>query len=59
MDRLGITWANGYGASETIDALEIEFLPTVLVIDPKGVITWRTEAGGTVSEAIDKALAKS
>lgn len=59
LDRLGITWPNGYGAVETIDTLEVEYLPTVLVIDAKGIITWRSGAGGTISEAIDRALAKS
>lgn len=59
LDRLEIPWPNGYGASQTINALEVEYLPTVLVIDPQGIITWRSEAGGSISEAIDRALAKS
>ena len=56
IDRYGITWPNGYGAGDTIKALEVIGYPTVFVIGADGNIAWRDEFGGTLSEAIDQAL---
>lgn len=57
LDRLGITWPNGYGAMDTLEALQVQYLPTLLVIGADGDIAWRSELGGDLSEAIDEALA--
>lgn len=52
-----VPWPNGYGATATFQQLDIEFLPTVLVVDRQGQVTWRSGARGTLEQAIDRALA--
>lgn len=56
INRYGITWPNGYGAGDTIDALQVTGLPTVFVIGSDGKIVWRREMGGQLSDAIEQAL---
>ena len=57
--QTGITWVNGYGASPTFDALSVEYIPAVFVIDRQGEIVWNEDAGGTLDEALERALASS
>ena len=53
----GLTWPNGLGAMNTLEALQVQYLPTLLVIDANGDIAWRSEVGGDLHSAIDAALA--
>lgn len=57
LQATGITWLNGYGASSTLSSLGAELIPTVWVIDRKGMIVWNSDAGGTLDEALEQALA--
>ncbi len=52
----GITWLNGWGANETLNALETEFLPSSYVIGANGQIVWDSSSRGTVEEALELAL---
>ena len=52
-----IPWPNGYGAGATMEALGVQFLPTVLVVDRKGMIVWQSDSPGTLDQAIERALA--
>ena len=57
LQQTGITWVNGYGASPTFDALSVEYIPAVFVIDRQGEIVWNEDAGGSLDEALERALA--
>ena len=52
----GITWLNGWGATETLNALETEYLPSSYVIGANGQIVWDSSSRGTVEEALELAL---
>jgi hypothetical protein len=52
-----IPWPNGYGAGATMEALGIQVVPTVLVVDRKGTIVWQSGSSGTLDQAIERALA--
>jgi hypothetical protein len=56
LDDFKISWSNGYGAGETIEALGVRGYPTVFVIGRDGKIAWNDELPGTLEEAISKAL---
>lgn len=52
----GITWLNGWGATETLNALDNEYLPSSYVIGANGQIVWDSSSRGTVEEALELAL---
>ena len=52
-----ISWPQAYGARNTLIALGAEYFPIVWVIDREGRIVWNRDAGGTLDEAIQAALA--
>lgn len=52
----GFEWPVGYGAGPTLDMLGIEVLPTLIVFDRNGQVTWSgTEVSG-LAVAIAKAI---
>lgn len=58
VQKAGITWPNGYGAFETLQAFLTDggIFPSVWVIGPDGKVTWNRDSPGTLQEAIEKAL---
>jgi len=58
IESTGIPWVNGYGAVETLVALEAERIPAVWVIDRSGYVTWNFDSPGTLDDAIEEALRK-
>jgi thiol-disulfide isomerase/thioredoxin len=57
LDKYKVTWPNGYGADRTLGELGVEGIPAVWVVGTDGKIVWDSMLGGTVEEAIQKALA--
>ncbi len=58
LDSVGITWLNGYGAWETLNALNAEYIPRTWVIGRDGKFTWDSaDGGGSLDQAIEDALA--
>jgi thiol-disulfide isomerase/thioredoxin len=53
----GFDWPVGYGAGVTQDMLGIELLPTLVVFDKTGVVTWSSTSSDGLAGAIDAALA--
>jgi thiol-disulfide isomerase/thioredoxin len=57
LKAFGITWPNGYGATETMRALNAEFIPALYVIGADGQLLWvEQEDGGDLESAIELAL---
>jgi thiol-disulfide isomerase/thioredoxin len=54
--RAGITWKNGYGAAETLDALKADYIPKVWVVDRQRRIVWSHASPITLEEGLRKAL---
>ncbi|MCA9113505.1 MAG: redoxin domain-containing protein [Planctomycetaceae bacterium] len=52
-----ITWPQGYGALDTLLALNAEYFPVVWVVGRDGRIFWSTDGQGSLEEAIRLALA--
>jgi thiol-disulfide isomerase/thioredoxin len=52
-----IPWPCGYGAGDTLMALETHFIPQAWVVGRDGVITWNFDSEGTMDAAIEAALA--
>ena len=50
------TWANAYGAEAVVDGLGVTGLPTTFVIGKDGKVAWHDEMGGSLEDAITKAL---
>jgi thiol-disulfide isomerase/thioredoxin len=59
VENANLTWANGYGAGATIQALGVEAIPSVFVIGKDGRVVWNNDRHGSLEEAIDSALGKS
>lgn len=57
LEKAGITWLNGYGALETLIALQADRIPQVWVIDRTGTIVWDYSAAEPIETALDRALA--
>ena len=57
LEATGITWPNGYGASETLQALKSETIPRLWVINRKNDVVWDESSSDSVEEIIDQALA--
>ncbi|MBR9803668.1 TlpA family protein disulfide reductase [bacterium] len=56
VESAGITWPNGYGATETLTALDVTYIPAVWVVDRNGKIVWNFESSGTMENAIADAV---
>lgn len=54
--KMGITWLNGYGAHETMQALGAEFIPAIYIIGGDGKLAWTSDISGTPEHALNKAL---
>ena len=55
----GMTWPNGYGAVETLRALEAEFFPAAWIIDRGGQVVWNSGSGEDPAAAMERALAQA
>lgn len=56
IDSTGAAWPNGIGAAETVQALGVEWLPSVFVVGRDGRIHWSNRYHGTLERAIEDAL---
>ena len=56
LEKYKIEWVNGYGAKALIKALGVTGYPTSFVIGKDGTVAWNDELGGSLEEAITKAL---
>ena len=54
--QLNVPWPIAYGASLTINALEVSAIPTTFVIGRDGNVVWNSFQMGTLRAAIDQAL---
>jgi thiol-disulfide isomerase/thioredoxin len=52
----GITWANGFGAVETLDAFQHRGIPSIWVVGRDGVIVWNGDSSGDLEDAVERAL---
>lgn len=57
LDTTGITWVNGYGGLETLQAFGVEYFPSTWIIDAEGQILWNRDSDIPLEEAIPLALA--
>lgn len=57
LDDVRFTWPNGYGAGQTLAALNSEALPKLWVIDRTNMIIWELPGSEPIEAAIDRALA--
>ncbi len=55
----GITWPNGYGAVETLQALNSDFIPQMWVVDRQNRIVWDVSSNERIEAALDRALAET
>ncbi len=55
----GITWPNGFGASETLGKFLTDgpYFPAIWVIGANGKVLWNRDSAGNLEEAIAEALA--
>ncbi len=51
-----ITWPCGYGADDTLGALQVNMIPQVWVVGSDGKIVWNMDEEGSLEAAIEKAL---
>ena len=51
-----ITWPCGYGADDTLTALETRIIPQVWVVGTDGKIRWNLDDSGSLEAAIEDAL---
>ncbi|MEQ8636823.1 TlpA family protein disulfide reductase [Gimesia maris] len=58
LSATGITWPNGYGAYDSLNAFKAEFIPQVWVIGTDGKIVWNEDSRSAESleEGIQQAL---
>ena len=58
IEKHGIPWTVGLSADDTFAALEVELIPTVVVVGRDGRIVWKNHfADDGLEQAIEKALA--
>lgn len=58
IEELDVPWVNGYGADQTLIALQAEVIPLVWVIGTDGKVVWNSGSPGTVEDGIEEALAR-
>ncbi|WP_232103552.1 TlpA family protein disulfide reductase [Gimesia algae] len=61
LSETGITWPNGYGAVDSLNAFKAEFIPQVWVIGIDGKIVWNenSRSSESLEEGIQRALNQS
>jgi hypothetical protein len=59
IEDLQITWPNGYGASETLEAFQYAGYPSLWVIGTDGRIVWNEDSDDSLEEGIERALSQS
>jgi len=57
LEETGITWVNGYGALETLKRFDVEYFPSIWLIDAEGRILWSLDSPEPLEKAIPMALA--
>jgi len=58
LDEVKFTWPSGYGATETLTALNSSVLPKLWVIDRKNLVIWEQPGSEPIEAAIERALAE-
>ncbi|WP_339749410.1 TlpA disulfide reductase family protein [uncultured Rubinisphaera sp.] len=56
LEEPGITWPNGYGATESLQKFQADYIPSVWVISQSGKIAWNYDSPGDLESAIRKQL---
>lgn len=57
LKKTGITWPNGWGATETSRELRAKYIPALYVIGPDGQLMWfNQEDGGELEEILESML---
>jgi thiol-disulfide isomerase/thioredoxin len=54
--RAKFTWPNAFGARKVFNALDIQAIPSVFVVDRTGTIVWTSNLPNSMEEAITTAL---
>lgn len=49
-----LTWPQGYGARETIEELEVHWIPQLFVIGPDGRIAWDLSSREPIEQVLDR-----
>lgn len=57
LEETGMTWVNGYGALETLQQFDVEYFPSIWLIDSEGRILWSLDSPEPLEKAIPLALA--
>ncbi len=57
IEHTEMAWPVGYGATETLVALEAVTIPSMWIVGPNGVIVWNGDPRDEFEAEIDKALA--
>ena len=57
LGKLEMTWTNGYGALETLQAFDVTGFPSYWLIGPDGRVAWNIDSHKTLEAAIDEAMA--
>lgn len=58
LDDTKIEWRNGYGAEQTLTALEAEYIPSTWVIDRDGTICWNSNSRQTLEDFLEDKLSQ-
>ncbi len=58
-DQYEVPWPIGYEADETVRALGVRGIPATFVIGRDGRVAWTSRQSGSLSDAIERALATS
>lgn len=56
LDKTGVEWVNGYGASQTLSALDAHYIPTEYLALPDGTVVAAVNGSDALEVAIEKAL---
>ena len=56
LEETGIPWRNGYGAVETLIALQADAIPQVWVVDHTGTIIWNLDSTESIEASLELAL---
>jgi len=59
LDATGITWPVGYGAIQTLTALQADYIPQTWIVDRTNTVIWDSRSGESIESALDRALAGS
>ncbi|MFN0196720.1 MAG: TlpA family protein disulfide reductase [Planctomycetaceae bacterium] len=56
IDGTGVAWPVGYGATETLRDLDLEYIPATWIISREGQIVWMEGSPGRLEDAIEATL---